>query len=136
MLHNADALSLITGGVALDAESVSISSSTTSGGRRAGAGARQILGLAIPGMRASSRGASLEHNFMEEIPEQLRTPKVPQVSLKLFFLLKICLFQTLEIFLLCVNFSFHSFLMNEMSWSSLAMFELSGPAHASAMSFS
>ena len=85
MLHSADSLSLISGGVALDAESVSISSSTTSGGRRAGAGARQILGLAIPGMRASSRGASLENNFMEEIPEQLRTPKVPQVSLKVFF---------------------------------------------------
>ena len=83
-------LSLISGGVALDAESVSISSSTTSGGRRPGA--RQILGLAIPGMRASSRGASLENNFLEEIPEQLRTPKVPQVSLQVSFLLGICLF--------------------------------------------
>jgi len=67
-------------GVALDAESVSLSSSTTSGGRRPGA--RQILGLAIPGMRASSRGASLENSVMEEIPEQLRTPKVPQANRK------------------------------------------------------
>ena len=83
-------LSLISGGVALDAESVSISSSTTSGGRRPGAGARQILGLAIPGMRASSRGASLENNFLEEIPEQLRTPKVPQVSLKVSFSSEVC----------------------------------------------
>ena len=86
--HNVDA-DLISG-LALDAESVSISSSTTSGGRRPGA--RQILGLAIPGMRASSRGASLENNFMEEIPEQLRTPKVPQVSLEVSSLLVVCLY--------------------------------------------
>ena len=78
-------LTLSLSGVALDAESVSLSSSTTSGGRRQGA--RQILGLAIPGMRASSRGASLENSVMEEIPEQLRTPKVPQVSLRFSCLL-------------------------------------------------
>ena len=66
-------------GVALDAESVSISSSTTSGGRMPGA--RQILGLALPGLRSSgSRGASLEKSAVEEIPDQLRTPAVPQVS--------------------------------------------------------
>ena len=63
---------------------MSISSSTTSGGRRPGA--RQLLGLALPGMRASSRGASLENSGMEEIPEQLRTPKVPQVSPAIIFL--------------------------------------------------
>ena len=60
----------------LDCESVSLSSSTTSGGRRSA----RILGMAIPGMRNQSRGASLEKQGMEDIPEQLRTPKVPQVS--------------------------------------------------------
>ena len=69
---------MITGGLAvgLDCESVSLSSSTTSGGRRSA----RILGMAIPGMRNQSRGASLEKQGMEDIPEQLRTPKVPQVS--------------------------------------------------------
>ena len=63
---------VITG---LDCESVSISSSTTSGGRRG----NRILGMAIPGIRTQSRGASVEKQVMEDIPEQLRTPKVPQV---------------------------------------------------------
>ena len=69
---------MITGGlgVGLDCESVSLSSSTTSGGRRSA----RILGMAIPGIRNQSRGASLEKQGMEDIPEQLRTPKVPQVS--------------------------------------------------------
>ena len=68
---------MITGGLAvgLDCESVSLSSSTTSGGRRSA----RILGLAIPGIRNQSRGASLEKQGMEDIPEQLRTPKGPQV---------------------------------------------------------
>ena len=60
----------------LDCESVSLSSSTTSGGRRSA----RILGMAIPGIRNQSRGASVEKQGMEDIPEQLRTPKVPQVS--------------------------------------------------------
>ena len=66
---------LITGGTGLDCESVSISSSTTSAGRRNA----RILGMAIPGIRSTSRGASVEKQVMEDIPEQLRTPKVPQV---------------------------------------------------------
>ena len=33
----------------------------------------------IPGIRNHSRGASVEKTVMEDIPEQLRTPKVPQV---------------------------------------------------------
>ena len=65
---------VITG---LDCESVSISSSTTSAGRRNA----RILGMAIPGIRSTSRGASVEKQVMEDIPEQLRTPKVPQVRL-------------------------------------------------------
>ena len=71
-------ISIITGGlgVGLDCESVSLSSSTTSGGRRSA----RILGMAIPGIRNQSRGASVEKQGMEDIPEQLRTPKVPQVS--------------------------------------------------------
>ena len=63
----------------LDCESVSISSSTTSNGGKKPNGARQILGRAIPGIRSHSRGASCEKSPMENIPEQLRTPKVPQV---------------------------------------------------------
>ena len=66
----------------LDCESVSISSST-SGTRRGqirGGVARQILGMTIPGIKNPSRGTSLEKTVMEDIPEQLRTPKIPQVS--------------------------------------------------------
>ena len=70
-------------GLGLDCESVSLSSSTTSGGRRSA----RILGLAIPGMRNQSRGASLEKQVMEDIPEQLRTPKVPQVRNRITLLL-------------------------------------------------
>ena len=62
----------------LDCESVSISSSTASSGKKP-SGARQILGRALPGIRSHSRGASCEKTPMEDIPEQLRTPKVPQV---------------------------------------------------------
>merc|ERR1719384_1217143 len=65
-------------GVGLDCESVSLSSSTTSGGRRSA----RILGFAIPGIRNQSRGASLEKQGMEDIPEQLRTPKGPQANRK------------------------------------------------------
>jgi len=65
----------------LDCESVSISSSTASSGRKPN-GARQILGRALPGIRSHSRGASCEKTPMEDIPEQLRTPKVPQANRK------------------------------------------------------
>ena len=68
-------LTVLIAGAGLDCESVSISSSTTSGGRRSA----RILGMAIPGIRSHSRGASVEKQVMEDIPEQLRTPKVPQV---------------------------------------------------------
>ena len=64
--------------VPLDCESVSISSSTASSGKKP-TGARHILGKALPGIRSHSRGASCEKTPMEDIPEQLRTPKVPQV---------------------------------------------------------
>jgi len=65
----------------LDCESVSISSSTASSGKKP-SGARQILGRALPGIRSHSRGASCEKTPMEDIPEQLRTPKVPQANRK------------------------------------------------------
>jgi len=67
--------------VPLDCESVSISSSTASSGKKPN-GARQILGRALPGIRSHSRGASCEKTPMEDIPEQLRTPKVPQANRK------------------------------------------------------
>ena len=35
---------------------------------------------ALPGMRSTSRGASVEKSPSHKIPEQLRTPKVPQVD--------------------------------------------------------
>jgi len=67
--------------VPLDCESVSISSSTASSGKKP-TGARHILGKALPGIRSHSRGASCEKTPMEDIPEQLRTPKVPQANRK------------------------------------------------------
>ena len=68
----------------LDCESVSITSSVSAGRRSQlrGGVARHILGMSIPGIKSTSRGASLEKTVMEEIPEQLRTPKVPQVGTK------------------------------------------------------
>ena len=67
----------------LDAESISISSSTNSSAAGRRSGARQILSMALPGIKTQSRGASMEKTVnMENIPEQLRTPKVPQVGHK------------------------------------------------------
>ena len=64
---------------------MSITSSVSAGRRsqQRGGVARHILGMSIPGIKSTSRGASLEKTVMEEIPEQLRTPKVPQVRSKI-----------------------------------------------------
>lgn len=82
----------------LDCESVSISSST-SGTRRGqirGGVARQILGMTIPGIKNPSRGTSLEKTVMEDIPEQLRTPKIPQVSFYILLFTYKCFKHTMK----------------------------------------
>ena len=73
-----DIAALAEGEPVLDCESVSLSSSTTSGGRVGGA--RQLLGRA--GRVLHPRAASVDSTAsrLPEIPEQLRTPRVHQVG--------------------------------------------------------